>query len=554
MAVHLNEKGELQINETSSELRSLGVSELIKRAQRLLTEVREARRSLKQAVLIVEGIRSKYGQNESKQPEVEKTEKSLERKVDVVNLLLDKLKEVFGKLLDRLSEVDEKEADEIKKILEEIESEEAETEPVKNEAEEVLLQPETQKEKAEEKEEEKKSEETKEEPTTVSSSSDEENIVIAALEEVKEKAKKVIDDSKTVVGDKEALKAKVDFAKSEDEVQKILQDSKTITAEQAEEFIKEAKKKGKGKGKGRSLEEWLKVLEEKGVPAKTRRQFKHIWESALERGESEEYATRAAIDILPEYALEKVTPAHGSEKSGPIKKKGSIDEEIRMELASLESNETKNGSGEEIMKEAAKSDWKEPVPPRFLHNPDTYRKTYDMKDTEDEAARKETSENEKWRDELKKLDRAWMYRGNVGGSGKILEPVKNVKKAELLLDRAYEAAFEAQAKDLIENPLKEALFKHMKEAGLDDSVIVDILTKSYVEASEQSFREVQKEATRLASLSTDDFVKEARSIRTAQLQMTTSPSVPVQNLQPEEEDPFKAYWKQKSERPLGAIV
>lgn len=79
---------------------------------------------------------------------------------------------------------------------------------------------------------------------------------------------------------------------------------------------------------GRSLEEWLKVLKEKKVPRKTRRQFKHIWESALERGESEEYAARAAVDILPKKALEKPTEYHGKEKTGPIKK-GGLDEDIQ---------------------------------------------------------------------------------------------------------------------------------------------------------------------------------------------------------------------------------
>lgn len=79
---------------------------------------------------------------------------------------------------------------------------------------------------------------------------------------------------------------------------------------------------------GRTLEEWLKVLKEKKVPRRVRRQFKHIWESALERGESEEYAARAAIDILPKKALEKPTEYHGKGKTGPIKK-GGLDEDIQ---------------------------------------------------------------------------------------------------------------------------------------------------------------------------------------------------------------------------------
>lgn len=81
---------------------------------------------------------------------------------------------------------------------------------------------------------------------------------------------------------------------------------------------------------GKTLQQWMSYLKEKKVPRKIRRQFKHIWESALERGESEEYAARAAIDILPKRALEKPTPYHGKEKTGPIDKKAAtIDDEIR---------------------------------------------------------------------------------------------------------------------------------------------------------------------------------------------------------------------------------
>lgn len=50
-----------------------------------------------------------------------------------------------------------------------------------------------------------------------------------------------------------------------------------------------------------SLSEWMSGLKKEGVSAKTRRQFKHIWESAMKRGKDNEYATRAAIDILPKY-------------------------------------------------------------------------------------------------------------------------------------------------------------------------------------------------------------------------------------------------------------
>jgi len=80
---------------------------------------------------------------------------------------------------------------------------------------------------------------------------------------------------------------------------------------------------------GKSLEEWMKDLKEKKVPRKVRRQFKHIWESVLEKGESEEYAARAAIDVLPKKVLEKPTEYHGKEKTGPIDKKGSLDEDIQ---------------------------------------------------------------------------------------------------------------------------------------------------------------------------------------------------------------------------------
>jgi uncharacterized protein (UPF0147 family) len=82
---------------------------------------------------------------------------------------------------------------------------------------------------------------------------------------------------------------------------------------------------------GRTLEEWLDYLRKKKVPRKIRRQFKHIWESALERGESEEYAARAAIDILPKHVLEKPTKYHGKgpDKTGPISKKSGLDEDIQ---------------------------------------------------------------------------------------------------------------------------------------------------------------------------------------------------------------------------------
>ena len=82
---------------------------------------------------------------------------------------------------------------------------------------------------------------------------------------------------------------------------------------------------------GRTLEEWLDYLKKKKVPRKIRRQFKHIWESALERGESEEYAARAAIDILPKRVLEKPTKYHGKGpgKTGPISKKSGLDEDIQ---------------------------------------------------------------------------------------------------------------------------------------------------------------------------------------------------------------------------------
>jgi uncharacterized protein (UPF0147 family) len=119
------------------------------------------------------------------------------------------------------------------------------------------------------------------------------------------------------------------FAKEEPEQFKklasIVETSQFLTPEEAA-VRKEAMLQ---KMAGRTLEEWLKVLKEKKVPRKIRRQFKHIWESALERGESEEYAARAAIDILPKRALEKPTEYHGKEKTGPVSKKGGLDEDIQ---------------------------------------------------------------------------------------------------------------------------------------------------------------------------------------------------------------------------------
>lgn len=63
----------------------------------------------------------------------------------------------------------------------------------------------------------------------------------------------------------------------------------------------------------RSFKEWMDYLKGK-VSEKKRRQFKHIWKKSLEGGKGEEYAARAAIDILPKDVLKKPTPAHGKGK------------------------------------------------------------------------------------------------------------------------------------------------------------------------------------------------------------------------------------------------
>jgi len=96
------------------------------------------------------------------------------------------------------------------------------------------------------------------------------------------------------------------------------QENTTQKRDFAEELREARKRKLTG---ARSLSDWKAALKKKEAPARVISQFEKIWKSSLDRGESEEYAARAAIDKVPKQYLEEPTPEHGPEKRGPISSK-----------------------------------------------------------------------------------------------------------------------------------------------------------------------------------------------------------------------------------------
>jgi len=443
----VDKDGTLRVADTETEiLRKAKITSLVKRAFSLLEELKDSRKDLHKSVLAMVGIRQKFAENaeEVDEKDVKKEEKSVDKKIDVVDTLLDKLKEVVNQILESQGEaISNEEKDEIKKLLEEVDEEEVETEEDLEEAEKELL-----KEKPSKKEEKEEKEEEEEKEKKAAS------VKTADINEIKEKAKTIVDKSSSVQGDKDAIKSEIDLAKDEQEVNSILEKTKAKTTAASI-------KRDLLKARLRSILAKRKPLEETG----------------------------------------------------------------------------------------------ETLPPKMLYEDAGVRKDYFKgKDVEDAAAKSEIAENDAWRKELKKMDRSWMYRGEQIES-KVASKIGE-RRDSLRILRAFDLAAEKQFKGLIENPLREALIDNLVKAGFDDAKAVEIVDRSFFQASERNFDVLKDEAQRMATIDSSEFVKEAKVVRDfspqfASLQSEESTPIKTGSI---ERDPIKEYFKSKEDRPLGSII
>jgi len=176
------------------------------------------------------------------------------------------------------------------------------------------------------------------------------------------------------------------------------------SANVSDDEIESIKQIAKEKKPGRSLEEWVKDLKKKDVGEKTIRQFKHIWEKAIEDGKGEEYAARAAIDILPKSALEEPTEVHGPEKSEkPLAKPKKAVKEDEIEEDEIDDKEEEDKEDKEEDKDKKKPpkkkiDIKEKM--RKMREKRKIKPKKKIEKDEDEIEDKEVEVEDKIKDDL----------------------------------------------------------------------------------------------------------------------------------------------------------